>query len=62
MLQRHAAEMIDEYFAKHAKQPVASDTTAISARSARAMRRARHISSLPMIISINNMFQQLPIM
>jgi transposase InsO family protein len=62
MLQRHAAAMIDEYFAKHAKQPVVNDTNTISARSARAMRRARHINSLPMIISINNMFQQLPIM
>ena len=67
MLERHASEAIQEYFAKHTKQSVNkkpetnNDTNTISSRSARAMRRARHLNSLPMMISINNMFQQLPI-
>jgi transposase InsO family protein len=61
MLQRNAAEMIDEYFAKHKEKPVASNDNTLSDRSIRAMRRARHLKSLPMMISVNNMFQQFPI-
>jgi hypothetical protein len=61
MIQRHAGEMIDEYLAKHTTQQVYKDNSKVSERSARLMRRARNINSLPMIISINNMFQQLPL-
>jgi hypothetical protein len=61
MLQRHAAQMIDDYFASNAHQPEPTDASTISARSARAMKRTRHLNSLPMVISINNAFQQLPV-
>ena len=78
MLQRNAAEMVDEYFARHPPprkagrkvQPVVDRTDGKRRRpikrpisnSARVTRSQRYINSLPMMISVNNMYQQVPFM